>query len=314
MARLNKHQQETVRAIKRLKREGTALNYGAVHKSHYTMVAKATERFGSWGAAIDAAGLDYREISKLRRWTKKAALGELRHLHKQGKVNNVNQLYVNYPKLFAACRRHFGTGRLAFEAAGIDYEKLKAQDPRNWTKARIVKEVKQRYADGKTLMREVILRKEPKLQRFCNAALYRFGSWGAALRAAGLDPAVVRNRDALWPRERVLEEICSRHEKGKLLNTEQMMREQLRLHAAGKRHFGSWQKAVEKAGINYRQHVRGGLRGYTRARTRKALRKRAEDNRCVQKLVREESPALYRAAIHYYGSWEEALRAIRRRR
>ncbi len=73
-------------------------------------------------------------------------------------------------------------------------------------------------------------------------------------------------------------------------------------------------RAVEKAGVNYNQHVRGGLRGWTRAKTRRALRERIENNRGSRRQIQSQAPALYRAAVHHFGSWDEAKRVARSRK
>ncbi len=96
-----------------------------------------------------------------------------------------------------------------------------------------------------------------------------------------------------------------------MLNTDRMLREDLALHTAGRRHFGTWKKAVEQAGINYNQYVRGGLCGWTRAKTQRALWERLAANRGSRKQVREQTPSLYRAAMHFFDTWEGAVRKAR---
>jgi len=121
----------------------------------------------------------------------------------------------------------------------------------------------------------------------------------------------VQNRHRKWPAAKVLQEIRRRHVERKLLNTDWMLRENLPLHAAGRRHFGTWKKAVEKAGIDYNQYGRGGLYGWTREKTRRALRERLAAHRGDRKTVQEQAPSLYRAALHYFDTWEGALRHAR---
>ncbi len=202
----------------------------------------------------------------------------------------------------------------ALQSAGIDYEQLLSERPNRWTKSQIIDQVKLRYNEGKTLCRASILREGPRQKRFCYAATHRFGNWSKTLRAAGLDPNAIRNRDGQWPRERVLKEIRGRYKTGKLLNTDLMLRESLALHAAGRRHFGTWEKAVKSAGLNYNQQVRGGLRGWTRSKTRRALRDRINNNRGSQRQIQSQTPSLYRAALHHFGSWKKAERMARKRK
>lgn len=303
-----------LQAIKRRCRARAPLNYSAVRRSDSRLLARACRQFGSWNAALRAAGLDPEQIRRCPCWSKKRICEELRQLHAKRLFPDVRSLSEKYPRLFWACCRQFGGGLAALKAAGIDYERLLDEHPRRWTKGRIVAEIRRRDQQGQTLFLAAILRQEPRLKRFCHAALYQFGTWSQALRAAGLRADTVRGRERKWPRARVIAEIRRRHVERKLLNTELMLRENLTLHAAGRRHFGTWKKAVEQAGINYNQYVRGGLYGWTKAKTQRAIWERLVNNRGSRKQVQEESPSLYRAAMHYFHTWEGAVRKARERK
>jgi len=305
---------DILRAIKRLRRSSTPLNYSAVRRTHGRILAHACMHFGSWGAALKAAGLDYEKIRRCPRWSKKEICVQLRDLHAKRLFPDIRTLSRKYPTLYDACYRHFGGGLAALRAAGIDYQQLLDEHPRRWTKTRIVAEIQRRDGKGQTLCLAAILREEPRLKRFCYAVLHQFGKWSQALRAAGLHPDAVREHQRKWPRERVIQEIRRRHVERKLLNTDRMLRENLALHTAGRRHFGTWKKAVEQAGINYNLYVRGGLYGWTRSKTQRALWDRLVTNRGSRKQVQDEAPSLYRAAMHYFNTWEGAVRKARERK
>ena len=99
----------------------------------------------------------------------------------------------------------------------------------------------------------------------------------------------------------------------KVLCKQRMLRENLPLHAAGRRYFGTWKAAVEKAGIDY-NIIRGGLFGWSKVKTARALRERVVEGRQSQKHIREHSPSLFRAAMHHFGTWDEAIHQARRRK
>jgi hypothetical protein len=302
-----------VQAIQRLHRTGKPLNYSAVRNSNGRLLANAKRRFGTWKQAVAAAGLDYDKISLIHRWSKKEILNQLRELHQRKQFPDIRSLAKKFPKLYDACLRHYGSGLAALEAAGINYQKMLNEHPYRWTRSHIVAEIKSRHQEGKTLRRTEMLRKEPEMHRFCYATLHHFQTWGKALRAAGLNPSAIRNRDARWPRERVLKEIRRRFEQGKFLNTDLMLRDCLPLHAAGRRYFGTWKAAVEKAGIDY-NIIRGGLFGWSKAKATRALRERVVQGGLSQKHVREHWPSLFRAALHHFGTWDEAIHQARRRK
>lgn len=305
---------EILRNIKQLRRSGSSLNYSAVRRTHSRLLARACRQFKSWDAALRAAGLDPDEIRRCPRWTKEEVCKQLRDLYKKRMFTDIRALSLKYTKLYGACCRYYGGGLAALKAAGIDYEELLGEHPRRWTKGRIIVEIQRRDKQGKTLHLAAIMRNEPPLRRFCYAVLHQFGTWREALRAAGLTLDTVQSRERKWPQERVIQEIRRRHVEGKLLNTDRMLREDLALHTAGRRHFGTWKKAVEKAGINYNQYVRGGLYGWTRAKTQRAIWERLVANRGSRKEIQEQSPSLYRAAMHYFHTWEGAVRQARGRK
>jgi hypothetical protein len=305
---------DILRAIKRLCRSGAPLNYSAVRRADSRLLGRACRHFGSWDAALRAAGLDDKKIRRCPLWSKKEICVQLRELHAKRLFSDVRALSQKYPALYWACCRYYGGGQAALEAAGIDYERLLDEHPRRWTKTRIMGEIQRRDQEGLTLYLATILRDEPQLKRFCYAVLHQFGTWSRALRAAGVNPNAVRNRERKWPRAKVIEGIRRRHVERKLLNTDRMLREDLALHAAGRRHFGTWRKAVEQAGIDYNQYVRGGLYGWTRAKTQRALWERLVQNRGSRKEVQEQAPSLYRAAMYYFNTWEGAVRKARERR
>lgn len=79
-----------------------------------------TNRFGSWQAALEAAGLEYEEIRRNRCWDADAIVEELQRLHAEGSSLRVSDAAVERPALVAAARRRFDGWYEAVTAAGID--------------------------------------------------------------------------------------------------------------------------------------------------------------------------------------------------
>lgn len=85
------------------------------------------------------------------------------------------------PTLYGAANRYFGSWRKAVEAAGFDYSKVtQNQSPGFWTRDQIIKEIQSTPFKHSSVVRK----NQPKLY---SAALRIFGSWGAAVTAAGYD-------------------------------------------------------------------------------------------------------------------------------
>lgn len=77
-------------------------------------------RFGTWEKALEAAGLDYDEIRRHKRWDDEAIVSELRRLHAEGTSLRVSDAAEERPALVAAARRRFEGWYEAIEAAGLD--------------------------------------------------------------------------------------------------------------------------------------------------------------------------------------------------
>lgn len=141
---------------------------------------EAAERsFGNWEAAVQAAGLDYKQFTKREIWTAERVKAAIR---KRAKVQKRGAGRV--PRgLWCAARRHFGSYRAAAKAAGVDFDTLSGS--RTWSRDAVIAEIcqlaeRRRYEPMGT----------PPILR--EAALRHFESWDDAVQAAGLDPTAFR--------------------------------------------------------------------------------------------------------------------------
>ena len=178
-----------IEEIQRLHGADQDLSPTAIQKSDSALFSSARSRshFGSWRAAVEAAGLDYDDLKRVKqRWTREEILGRIREMHAQGhdlldprfKTRN-RSLYL------AACaHRYFGSWRRAVQAAGLDHETMR--ENRVWTRARILRTIQELAAQGKPLGWAYIEEHEPGIYR---AARRRenFGSWAQAIEAAGVN-------------------------------------------------------------------------------------------------------------------------------
>jgi hypothetical protein len=58
-----------VTEIRELNRQGVSLSGGSIFKSHQNLAHGAMRKFGSWGQAVEAAGISYRK--HLKTWSTK---------------------------------------------------------------------------------------------------------------------------------------------------------------------------------------------------------------------------------------------------
>jgi len=120
-----------------------------------------------------------------------------------------------------------------------------------WSKQRIIDTIKDLHKQGVDISASNISKNHiPLFTASCS--LRYFGSWGNAVRSAGLDYDKIleagkeRRRSKLtkWTKETVLVEI--RRAQSKMLLT--TYRDRLALYSAARREYGSWKQALEAAG------------------------------------------------------------------
>jgi hypothetical protein len=243
-----------VQEIRRLHAQGIPLNMASVRRVFPSLVATACSRryFGSWKAAIEAAGFDYDKVVRIKRWTPKEVLAEIRALYRQGADLRPSAVAKHHQTLLVAARKRFGTWAKAVKAAGIDYEAYLRRQHQEWVEADkryIIEEIRRLYREGRIDELSGAWRHHLTLFR---KARHRFGSWKAAIEAAGLNyEAIVSRRK--WTKESILREIQRLYAEGKDLSVTAMQRNYPNLLAIAQSpyYFGSWQAAIEAAGLDY---------------------------------------------------------------
>ena len=166
--------------IRRRAEAGRPLNSGA-NRGDW-LYAGACRFFGSWGKAVDAAGIHYGSV-------KRAALSRRELLARIRSAAEAGPLIAGEHKLLASnALRLFGSWKKTVIAAGC----TDALPKPLWNKQRVIETIRADIADGlpvNTLA--VIARNQP----LYGAARRAFGSWKKALRA--VDSKLVKPR---WKR------------------------------------------------------------------------------------------------------------------
>lgn len=138
-----------------------------------------------------------------------------------------------------------------------------------WSRSKIIKSIKTLFKKEKRITPKDIRLKYYSLYQ-ATFRFHGFNGWRDAVRSAGLleeYDALVRKKQRWivlnrknrkkWSRELIRQEILSLYKKGDSLYAGEIRRKHYNLlrAAANRRYFGSWQAAVEFAGINYRKYL-----------------------------------------------------------
>ncbi len=96
-----------------------------------TLAAAAVKRhhFGSWRAALEAAGLDYDTIRRYHDWDEKEVVRRIRERHARGELLHAKALEREDTALITAARRRFPAWHASLTAAGLDYGQIVLRSP-----------------------------------------------------------------------------------------------------------------------------------------------------------------------------------------
>ena len=307
--------QKIISEIKELHEAGEDLSDSSLAKKYPKLRKAAITYFGSLRKAIETAGFDYDEIIKYEFWNKQKIIEGILELKERGEDLNSKYVHKTYTKLANAARIHFGSWENAIKAAGLDYEKIRQVE--FWDKQKIIAKIKDLFDAGEDLSATNIQKIYPKL---IGSACRYFDSWQNAIEAAGLDYNKIIKVE-FWDKRKILNKIHELHEAGEDLNDTSISKTHSKLYSAAvnKRHFGSWGKAIEAAGLDYEKILEI------------AEQKRVEKvsiwskERIIEEILKmynagqdlygrsmqKTNSTLYNAAIgdRYFGSWENAIEA-----
>ena len=165
--------------------------------------------------------------------------------------------------LASAAFRQFRYWSEALRAARIDPSGWYKRAP-TWTKESIIRTIQCVHDAGDPLNHAAMCRNS-----VTQAAIRLFGSWDAALRAAGLTPDTIRLRRRPWQPDEVVQEIRRKAEAGEPLHACGVS--PCTLYSKGRAFFGSWDAALSAAGLDPAKIRRRKPRaGYKRQRSRQA--------------------------------------------
>lgn len=180
--------------IRELYEAGEDLSHSAAKRNHqYLVVVAIDDRFfGSWRAAIQAAGIDYNEVSKHEYWSKNRVRERIRELHGAGESLSHEEAKRNHGALVSAASspRYFGSWGAAIRAAGLDYDEIRKIN--RWTKDNIIKTIQRLHKEGKSVNNSNMRRMGYRGMMEAASRPDNFGSWAAAVKAAGLNYDEIR--------------------------------------------------------------------------------------------------------------------------
>lgn len=249
------NRESVIVAILQREAEGLSLNSEAVKEDSRPLHSAGIRYFGSWRNTLRATGIDVSTVERRRIWSKTKIIAQLRALCRQGRSLRQTDVQRHDGGLCRAACLAFGSWCNALVVAGINPEPL-CRYPQ-WDGVKIIEAILLRAVRGEALGSTTV-----RPYTLKSAAVRQFGSWPAALSAAGLEPAqYLRQRTPTaaaereeWSKERVRKGILQRHALGLPIYGNSVLRDDRALFAAGRKWFTCWSKALEFAGFDPAQY------------------------------------------------------------
>jgi hypothetical protein len=241
---------EILRLLRALHRRGANLSYNAMTRRNQALLSASAYHFGSYRKAIERAGIDYDEVTRRPRWTRKRIILVIKHARRNHRKLHWSAVSKRRDELgkaaFAAIqKRLFGSWARALHAAGLDADDVAMY--RAWDRHAIVFELRNLHADQEDLSSSGVQREDPGLYA---AAVRHWGSYPRALVAAGIDPERVRLRRS-WSKQAVIRALRGLRRSGVRVSDTTVRQLDPALAGASVRWFGSFSAARKAAEVPF---------------------------------------------------------------
>jgi len=231
-----------VKEIRRASRQRRPLSYKRAVQADPHLVSAGTRLFGSWRAAVEAAGISYDSVRIPRFWDSDRIIGWIKDRHRLGAP--VNAKAAHRQGVYAAACRRFESWDAALVAAGVDPRDVRRDV--KFSEEEVIAWVRNRLGAGKSLRKGDVLREYP---RIVHAVRNQFGmGWSDALRKWGFG----YEYKVAWSKALIREKIGERVRRGRSLKYSVVRKEDEKLVSAAGKHFRmGWKELIQKLGYEY---------------------------------------------------------------
>jgi hypothetical protein len=242
-----------------------------------------------------------------RTWSKEVIVATICKLHGSRKSISSHDTQVRRPTLYRAGCKYFGSWKQTIEAAGIDYITVRKKGSyRRWSKTSVARAIRERWRKKLSINYTAVSREDAGLRW---AAVRYFGKkgWVKALRCAGINPGKLPDPRRIWTKEKLKNEILSRHKLGLFVNSTSMRTLNSTVHKL----FGdrSWSKVIRFSGLSSKIQLKR-RNWWTRKRiVYQILRLQKAGIRLSSAEMQESRNRLYMAAVYHFDSWSQAVDA-----
>lgn len=242
------NQTSILRELRKLHRSGADLSYNALARKKQAILSAAAYHFGSYRGAVEKAGIKYADVTRRPRWTKPKIIAVIKDAKRKGHDLHWSSVTKRRDELgkaaFASLQpRLFGRWDRALHAAGLDADEVSIY--RTWDRNAILFELRSLRRDKEPMSSGQLQKSDPGLYA---AAVRHFDSYQGALRAAGIDPHDVQQRQR-WTKPAIIAALQKLAKKKKDMSGASVRRVDAALYGAAVRFFGKFGAAKAAAKI-----------------------------------------------------------------
>jgi len=288
---------------------GEDMSPRALRKDHRELYRCGVDLFGSCREMYFAAGFEKASLCKKMPWTEETLTHLIHKLQEQGEDIRPSALAVSHGGALTAAKRIFGSVWSYYEKAGIDAHEVGAKVAARWTKEEVIAKITELQSQGIAV--------SPSYLRDNHLTLYLailkfFGNCALMYEAAGIPPdKYAARKRGYWNEDRVIERIKKWNSEKVRIDRISMVERDITLVAKAEILYGTWYKALARAGINPDEHRLAAERGYWSAeRIISEIRELHEAGRDLcHGYMNVDHGDLANAAIRTFGSWRRAIEA-----
>jgi len=294
------------------------IHHVAVSRKEPSIVERAKQEFGGWDTVLSRIGLSplHVRLSCPRyKWTKKMVVAELKRLRDlDAGMMRCELEEAGHRPLCQAGVKLFGSYDAALEAAGITPDAIRPKTPRKYTdhdRAGLHTETRRVAAIADSRKHDSEVRKFRRKYHTMVGTLYGEDCWGHAARDAGVPPERLQAAKGRYPdSSSVIRGIRRRKQAGLAINYSGLLREEgdISLLRQGRRFFGSWDAALEAAGLEPNSvRIRKRSPYQTPGSCIEAITKRMDHGLSIRpadvRAGKKADPDLHGSVRRFFGGW-----------
>lgn len=265
--------------------------------------------FGSIYTAYDVAGIPYKKRTPRKKLFSELTDEEIKSRIVELTSQGAKRIFYIDPVLYYGCLSRFGSWYDAVKWAGIDNPSLKREA---FTKEELLNRLRQLDKEGQRLTAE-------GFQKLARWAYKHFGTWEAALTAAGLDYNSYTMRRKEWTKESILELLREYVATGKQLTAKEAAKWDSCLPKYCAKFYGGFANALSQIGLKpykkpkktIQMEIKFPVPPANKKWTREVVIQEILALNGVEplnnKYIKHSHGGLERAARQLFGSWRNAI-------